>query len=126
MWSRFFGEKPGQDVLVILRLAIEGEEDIQAAAPENLNADEVDAVLDARLEEVALLLRTAQSEAAKWDMKEIQLWNPTRTALLAASKIAPSVKVVQREEESITSLRWHGEAPFEDVTWLGNEKFGWC
>ena len=76
----------------------------------------------------AAVLRAAQLEAAKWNMHHVEIWNPTPVAVLAAEELLPSVEMVHREEESITSLMWYGDQDGvgEEVEWVGNEKYGWC
>lgn len=126
VWTRMFGDMASRDTFMILRLAIEGDRNLQSVESETFESDPTNAPSDEKLEEVASLLRAAQNEASKWAIKEVQLWNPTRLALLAAKKIDPSIRIVHREEDSITSLRWHGSEEHVDVDWLGNEKCGWC
>ena len=83
---------------------------------------------------IASLFAMALQEAREWHMGEVQIWNPTGTAVAAARLLDPQARVVHREEESITSLRWHGDGndpdskipATEQCDWVGNEKYGWC
>ena len=127
VWSRFFGNESNDgNVLHILRLVIEGEKD--------LTLEESDTMVNGRISEsdsekaqaIASLLHAAQIEAAEWDMKEVQIWNPTPLAVQSAQKIeSRHGQVIHRDEESIASLRWHHEDS-ANIEWLGNEKYGWC
>lgn len=73
------------------------------------------------------VLRMAQHEAYEWNMEQVELWNPGERVLQAARRISPEAQVVHREKESITSLRWYGDAKEEDdLLWMENEKYGWC
>ena len=82
---------------------------------------------------IAACLSLAQSEAHKWNMAHVELWNPTSTTLAAARLLEPvaAAKMTAREEESVASLKWYGDAkeaadPVNSVEWFGNEKYGWC
>jgi len=79
--------------------------------------------------QVAAVLHAAQLEGQKWYMGEVNLWNPTSISLAAARLLKPDVQVFDRENDSITSLRWYGEGaedPVGKIDWLVNEKYGWC
>ncbi|KAK1065027.1 hypothetical protein LTR74_008303 [Friedmanniomyces endolithicus] len=106
LWTKPQDEAPS--TLHIIRLVDEDEEDA------------------AKGEAIAVLLRAAQSEAQASGMDQVQLWNPSETTLAAARQLSPNVEIVQREKESIASLRWYGEGSWEDVDWAYNEKYGWC
>lgn len=128
VWTRTFGSGQDGNTLNILRLVIEGEVEgrenpSQATADARLDEPDYRQVLAA-----ARVIRSACLEAAKWTMNDVQLWNPTRLTVMAAKQIEPSAKVIERAEESIASLRWHGpKSDLEtEVKWLGNEKYGWC
>ena len=81
---------------------------------------------------IASLLRLAQREAAEWKMEGAEVWNPTVVTVEAVRMLQPKARVVDRESESIASLRWYGELPqkrgrlADFVDWIGNEKYGWC
>ena len=126
IWSRFFGTEAKEDVFHIIRLAIEGEEDLTSNVS-SLGISEEDVnPKDVKVSAVVALLRAAQNEASKWQMPEIQMWNPTPLAVRAARVIDPSLQIVHREEHSIACLRWHGSEQAGNVEWLGNEKYAWC
>ena len=126
-WSRFFGVEASGDTFHILRLAIEGEEEVRTLNPDELESEKAEEdVDDPKVAAIGSLFRAAQFEAAKWSMKEVHLWNPTPLAVRAAQSIEPSVKLVYRSEESIASLRWRGSEDAGKVDWLGNEKYAWC
>ena len=127
MWYNANVEKRDGNVLYILRLVVETDPDSCAAVD-----DESDAPGD--LEEVravAAVLRQAQIQAQEWGMVEVELWSPSRRSRRAAGLLLGQeegkVKVVEREDESIASLKWFGdEAEGSEVEWLEIEKFGWC
>ncbi len=130
IWTRTYGTDTAGNTLNILRLVIEGEDDIirQAAEPEEEDDEGLDALAQKKMRATMLVLQAAQHEAAKWGMRDVQVWNPTQCCVAAAMEIRPNIKVVEREEESIASLRWHGLDLGEEgeVEWIGNEKYGWC
>jgi hypothetical protein len=77
---------------------------------------------------VASLLLAAQQEATKFNLSEVQAWNPTPTTAQAAKVAYPGVAaVIDRESQSIASLKWYSSgSPLDEVEWIGNEKYGWC
>lgn len=78
---------------------------------------------------IASLLLMAQREAQEWNMAEVAAWNPTSVMVSAAQRLDPNTTVVNRDEESIASLKWHPphKGPVaESIDWVGNEKYGWC
>ncbi|MCJ1435202.1 hypothetical protein MMC27_004574 [Xylographa pallens] len=105
VWTRTFGAEKEGNVLHVLRMVVEGEEGTW------------------RVEAAAEVLRAAQREAGRWAMKTVEVWNPEGVVVVAARRIHGEVEVVERDEESITSLMWYGEG---QVEWVGNEKYGWC
>ena len=125
-WTRTWkGANEGEpDSLYILRLAGEDDSfsDIAPASAAGVEAAKSSAVVKA----VAALLAAAQSEAAKWNMGEVNAWNPSSTVLAAAQMLDPAAKVEDRESASISSLLYYGEGNWENVDWIANEKFMWC
>jgi GNAT superfamily N-acetyltransferase len=90
-----------------------------------------DADMSAHIPAISALFRAALEEAKKWNMAEVEVWNPTEPTVKAAQVLCPNAKVIHRNEESIASLMWYGprrtSGPIaEEVYWLGNEKYGWC
>ena len=81
-------------------------------------------------EELVNLLKAAQDQAGIWGMKEVVIWSPSDKVVSAAGKVLGDegkVQVVEREMDSIASLRWSGEGGAEARIWWDlNEKFGWC
>ena len=110
IWTRVFGNEKDGHKFYILRLVIEGGNDSSEGDEKNVTA-------------AAAVLHAAQVEAAKWGMRSVEIWNPSDTIVAAAKKLLPSLTVVDRETESITSLMWHGN---EAVGWIANDKYGWC
>lgn len=129
VWTRTFGDNEAGNVLQILRLVIEGE--VESRSPNtgfdgkmaDLNGSSQEQVLAA-----ASVLHMAQREAAEWTMPQVWLWNPTPWTFLAVRELHPSAQVIDREKESIASLRWHGVEPKDafHVNWVTNEKYSWC
>ena len=125
-WTRVWKDPQDDEpnTLHILRLASEDESqsDFAAASPDGVEQAKNSSATKA----IAALCAAAQTEAALWDMGEIQIWNPNSTVLAAAQLIDPTVKVQHRENDSIPSLLWYGEGSWEHVDWISNEKFAWC
>ena len=125
VWTCTFGSDEAGNTLNILRLVIEGEEicGSDGVEPASLNVPS-----QKKVQGVAAVLSAAQLQAAEWNMKDVQIWNPTPLTILAARRIEPTSAVIHRDEDSITSLRWHGADPEEcsRVQWVCNEKYGWC
>lgn len=129
IWTRTFVNEADGGTLNVLRLMIEGEEDLE---PQSLAEDSPRASLQSthqqRVIAAASVLRAAQLEAATWSMKDVQIWNPTPTAMMAIKHLGSSASLIHRDEESIASLRWHTPelAPGTIIKWVANEKYGWC
>lgn len=129
IWTRTFGNTPAENVLHILRLVIEGEIELSSRnATPYIKLADLDNSGKEQVLAAASVLCMAQREAAEWAMQGVQLWNPTPFSVLAAQQIEPSVEVIDREQESIASLRWHGPKPKvgADVDWVAIERFCWC
>ena len=128
IWTRTFGSTKAGNTLNILRFYIEGEEDTARYDSEAVG-DPTDSksISHAKLQAAAAVLHEAQVEAARWDMKDVQIWNPNPLTILAARHIEPTTELIHRDSESIASLRWHGEPEDRtNVEWISNEKYGWC
>ena len=125
IWTRTFDSDEAGNTLHILRLVIEGERLARSSESEPIILEHSD---QAKVQASAALLQAAQLEASKWDMKDVQIWNPSSLTVLAARELEPAAQVIHRDEKSIASLRWHGVDPEEcsKVDWVGNEKYGWC
>ena len=128
IWTRTFGSTEAGNTLNILRFFIEGEED--AVRDESGAMSDVTKLTTsghAKLHGAAAVLHAAQLEAARWDMKDVQIWNPSPLLVMAVRYIEPSMELIHRDDESIASLRWHEEpADQTKVEWVSNEKYGWC
>jgi len=120
IWSRVYQNDPDENVLYILRVGVEGEADLRTSGCEEDTRGDV-------ARRIAACLQAAQIEAPYWTMPCVQMWNPSPEAIAAARLIDPSVEIVDRDVESISSLRWYGDNDGrEGVEWVANEKFGWC
>lgn len=130
IWTRIFGDTEAENILYILRMVNERENGssnddaiahIEQMATQNSFSREL--VLA-----TASILNVARHEATKWNMQSVRMWNPSPLSMLAAQELEPSVQLIDREEESIASLRWYNDTlkVGDDVEWVANEKFGWC
>ena len=124
IWTRTFN----QEILHILRLVVEGENPFSrrpANATSGEDRDEADHNMESA---IAAVLKAAQREASAWGMTSVEFWNPSPLTVRTARLIDNSAKLVNREDESLTSLRWHGQNPYEDteIEWISNEKYAWC
>lgn len=124
VWTRRFGATPDDYVLYIIRLVVEGEDVVGRLSGEALGDEDQGPVEQA----IAAILGQAQLEAARWGMAKVEFWNPSPLTVAAAKRLQPSVQVVERDDESLTSLRWHGEAlpAGSKIEWIANEKYAWC
>lgn len=114
-WTRMFYNNDPKDAkgntLHILRLVVEDnyQDDVSTA--------------------IAALLSMAQGEAQEWRTEEVEVWNPSSATVAAAQKLHPSAKVIDRDTESIASLKWyapHKGRVADSIDWIANEKYGWC
>lgn len=123
VWTRIFGDNEAENVLQILRLVIEGETESFEGKFADLKDSSKEQVLAA-----ASVLYRAQREATEWTMPQVLLWNPTPWTVLAVRELHASAQIIDREKDSITSLRWHEVEPKDglDVKWVTNEKYSWC
>ena len=71
------------------------------------------------------IVRLAIAEAREWMAANVHIWNPGPVLRRAAEGAGLGVVFVEREKDSIASLRWFGEDK-DEVEWIANEKFGWC
>ncbi|KAF7196639.1 Lysine acetyltransferase [Pseudocercospora fuligena] len=125
-WTRVWAnpQERSPSTLHILRLVIEDDVSSDFAPADVETAKSMKDSHVARA--ISSIFTVAQSEASRWDMREVMLWNPSSAALAAAQLIDPNAAVEHRETESITSLRWYGEGSWKDVDWICNEKYEWC
>ena len=129
MWTRIFSKKEDENTFYILRLAIEGEDDfgVVSSGPESNGTSNGQSPHQDRIAAIAACLRAAQVEASRWNMKSVEIWNPSPTVLAAAKNLSSKAEIIDRDEESIASLLWYGKGNvLETVEWVRNEKFGWC
>ncbi|TAQ91661.1 hypothetical protein B7494_g116 [Chlorociboria aeruginascens] len=114
IWTRSYSgpidKESSVNALHILRLVIENEDD-----PNNV-------------ESFKAVLGFAQSEAHKWKLGHVELWNPRPLLKNLIEKTELEHKEEEREKESITSFMWYGEGSgkVDEIEWMGNEKYGWC
>ncbi|KAK4044102.1 hypothetical protein C8A01DRAFT_31700 [Parachaetomium inaequale] len=72
------------------------------------------------------IVQIAQHEAAEWKTQDIQVWNPTPKIRGLVEKCGIESEFVNRDKDSIASLRWYGEEPTAELDWVANEKYAWC
>lgn len=113
-WNRNFGSSEAENTLYILRCLYD----------EPQSPSEEEAVIEA----LAAVLRRAQNEASEWNMKHVEIWNPTPLLHKAARVLAPDTELVHREKNSICSLKLNGKGNEigDKVDWYWNEKYSWC
>lgn len=113
IWTRaYYGplnEPKSGNTLHLLRLVIEDD----SATAENV-------------ESLKAILELAQAEAKEWQLDAVDLWNPSTGVRKLVEMTGLESEWVDRQEESIASLMWYGEGASADVSWLANEKYGWC
>lgn len=110
-WGRSYTENPptpDKNTLYIFRLAVEDE-----TAP----AEELASSL-------LSVLQTAAEYAKRWHIGSVYLWNPTPAVHAALEKTGVAFTIVDRQDDSIPSLFFKDGQ--ESITWVGNEKYGWC
>jgi hypothetical protein len=84
------------------------------------------------LASIIALLETAVAETAEWKLKKVVVWNPDDLVSRAAEALGVkhpeqlAVRLEERTDGSIPSLRWTGDKSLEGVTWYQNEYYGWC
>lgn len=117
VWTRMYtgslDKSDSENILHILRLVIENDSAQETAA----NAEKLKSILE-----------VAQREAKEWRSEHVELWNPTPYVRNLVQSLAVEHSEVEREKDSIASLRWygHGSGGVENIEWVGNEKHGWC
>ncbi|KAL8968216.1 MAG: hypothetical protein Q9183_002568 [Haloplaca sp. 2 TL-2023] len=124
IWTRTFN----QEILHILRLVVEGENPSSRRPDNTISGEDRDQADHAMESAIAVVLKAAQREASAWGMTSVEFWNPSPLTVRAARLIGNSTELVNREDESLTSLRWHGQNPSEstEIEWISNEKYAWC
>ncbi len=102
------------NTLYILRFVIEN----QTPTPEQLQS---------QIQYAKAILQAAQAEAVDWQLQCIKLWHPTSLVQRVVERSGLDYRRVEREEDSIASLRWFGEggAEKEDLEWVACEKYAW-
>jgi GNAT superfamily N-acetyltransferase len=113
-WARTLGETAKSHTLYVLRWVYD--------EPRTMSQEEN------TIEAMAAVLRRAQLEAHETNMSRVDFWNPTPLMVKAAKILDPNAEVVQREQSSITSLKWNGaqQGLGDNVEWFFNEKYSWC
>ncbi|TVY54596.1 Uncharacterized protein LCER1_G002995 [Lachnellula cervina] len=99
------------NTLYILRLVVEDETDT-----------------DENAQKLKSVLQVAQAEAKEWELESVAAWNVSDVVKGLLKRTGLEYKLVDRENDSITSLMWYGDGQGDSasVEWVGNEKFAWC
>ncbi|KAF1964894.1 hypothetical protein BU23DRAFT_561529 [Bimuria novae-zelandiae CBS 107.79] len=131
-WTRmWYNQDPTQakgNTLHILRLVLE---DGCQLSWEGSGTSHADGASDDHSHDAAIaaLFFMAQQQAEEWKLEHVEAWNPSSATLAAAQRLDPDAKLVDRDTESIVSLKWyppHDGPIAESIDWIGNEKYGWC
>ncbi|KAK3203633.1 hypothetical protein GRF29_106g127526 [Pseudopithomyces chartarum] len=131
-WTRmWYNPDPTQakgNTLHILRVVVEdqGHSSWEGSGTSHADQASSDHSHDAA---IAALFYMAKQQAEEWKMENVEAWNPSSATLAAVQRLDPDAKLVDRDTESIASLRWYPEhdGPVaESIDWIGNEKYGWC
>jgi hypothetical protein len=82
----------------------------------------------AQIAKLEAVLQAAQSEAEKWKLPWVEVWNPEPKIRKMIESTALRSRFVERETEGIPSLLWFGDGGghLESIQWIANEKFAWC
>ena len=105
---------PHTNVLYILRFVVENQD----PNPEQLKS---------QVKSVKAVLQRAQQEAENWKLQCVKLWHPSSRLQDLVTWSGLLHRRVEREEESIASLRSLGAASAGegDIDWLACEKYAW-
>ncbi|KAF2813304.1 uncharacterized protein BDZ99DRAFT_438365 [Mytilinidion resinicola] len=129
MWYNNDPTASENNTLHILRLVIEEQGELSLESQGAHNPTNGSNSTPKHAAAVAALLLMAQEEARKWNMAELEAWNPSPAMVFAAQMLDPDAEVVNRDKESIASLKWnlpHEHPVADSIDWIGNEKYGWC
>jgi GNAT superfamily N-acetyltransferase len=132
MWTRNFygpvGKASSGNTLHILRLVIEDEASESSFSSNTGGVLSNSNSLDEQAQKLKAVLQVAQTQAAEWSLRHVELWNPTPLAQSLIQRTDLQHSRIERESESIPMLMWYGEGDgkLDDLEWVGNEKYGWC
>ncbi|KAL9127407.1 MAG: hypothetical protein Q9217_003703 [Psora testacea] len=118
VWAhRYYGHPdsaPQNNTLYVLRLVVEN----QRPTPEQLVS---------QIKNMKAVLQAAQAEATEWDLQCVKLWHPTPLVQQLVERSGVEYRSVEREEDSIASLRWFGDDGGKegDLEWVASEKYAW-
>lgn len=114
---RYYGypdSTPKEDTLYILRFVME-------------NQTPTTAQFKIQTQSMKEILHATRVEAAKWNLHCVKLWHPTPLIRELDNQSGLNYRLVEREEDSIASLKWFQEGGGEpdDVEWVASEKYAW-
>lgn len=112
---RYYGHpelSPEQNTLYILRFFVE-------------NQTPTAAQFKIQIQNGKAISHATQAEAAKWSLQRVKLWHLTQLIRKLVDQSGLNYRLVEREEDSIASLKWFQEGCGEpdDVEWVAYEKY---
>ncbi|KAL8814678.1 MAG: hypothetical protein Q9223_006117 [Gallowayella weberi] len=134
LWTHRYYMHPNSEaagnVLYILRLVVEGDE--TANKPSSCRDKEFQGEeqeeQERQVQSLIAVLQCAQAEAAEWQLDHVKLWEPTPWVQDVIRKSNIFHRIVEREEDSVTSCLWYeGDSGQETAPqWINNEHYAWC
>ncbi|KAI4212493.1 MAG: hypothetical protein LQ351_004745 [Letrouitia transgressa] len=118
LWAhRYYGHpcsSPEDNTLYILRLVVENHEPTLEE-------------FKCQVHNLRAVLQVAQAEAADWSLRSVKIWHPTFLVKKLIEQSGLEHRQVDREEDSIASLRWFGDDAVteDDLEWVACEKYAW-
>lgn len=129
IWThRYYGnpKETNSNVLYILRLVMEGDETANKV-PGTYAKESLPPVTEETEAAVNAVLRAAQSEAAKWELDHVKLWEPSPLVQSLVAQHGPDYVRCEREEDSVASVLWYDDGQGSQVAaWINNEYYAWC
>ena len=131
LWTHRYYSHPDagtpQNVLYILRLVVEVDETATRLSSDATKRPET-VIYEQQTAYLRAILQAAQTEAKRWKLDVVKLWDPTPLVLDMLAQSGLEFDVVERENDSIASLLWYdtdGGVSDERPLWLNNEHYAW-
>ena len=131
LWThRYYGHpdaSTSRNELYILRLVIEVDETATRLSSDATKRPEP-TVYERQIVYLRAILQAAQTEANKWELDVVKIWDPTPLVLDMLAQSGLEYEVIERENDSIASLLWYdadGGVNDERPLWLNNEHYAW-
>lgn len=130
IWThRYYGnpQETDSNVLYILRLVMEGDETANKVSG-TYDAESLPTVPEETEVSLYAVLQAAQSEAAKWELDHVKLWEPSPLVQSLIAQQGLDYVRCEREEDSVASVMWYDDGGQEskDLVWINNEYYAWC